>query len=792
MFFNFLKTTFRSFLKNKTYVFINLVGLALSLACCIVAYLNYDYGISFDSQHDNIDRIYKIQVQKDSDQGYVDYGISPLALAKAIEDKRSEVEATCRYNSMSMVFKKDESVFDERIGFVDDPFFSMFNYPFKYGSKDALQDKKSIILSAETAVKFFGDKNPLGELILLIDNEGVLRSYTVGAVLQKIPQNSSMRFSGLMHFDTYLDFNDATDNEWDHFIAATFIMTKKEEFPSEIPKWLNEQFISVQNAARENWKVDNYYLQDFASYGDIADGLRAQWLSQPPPKPAVVVPMIMAILMLLIACFNFTNTSLATSSKRLKEIGIRKVLGGNRKQLIVQFMGENIVLSIIALILAMAISIVLVPAYNAMWEFIEIKFDVFEQPGIFIFLIGLLFLTSVIAGVYPSLYVSSFKPVSILRGSLKVGGVSRLSQILLGGQFSLTVLALIASIAFVQNANYQKSLDVGYESENIIAVRVFNEGQHQSLKNQLNDMPGIIDVAASGHHIGAWDYSRNLRHTDGTVDAEMLNISPEYMNLMGVEMQSGRPFTQAVEESDKQQSIIVNEAFVNQVGWEEPVGQYLQLGDSTRLKIVGVMNDLHMWGFWEPVEPMAFRPIYNDLYNFVVVKTAPGQALDIKDKIEKIWYDIEPNKPVEIELQDEYLSETMLVNNNISTMFTFLGSLALILSLIGMYTLVSLSVLKRVKEIGIRKVLGARVDQIVHLINIPYYWTFGIACALGSAMAWFAIDGLMSSIFAYYKNVSTFTLLFPVIITCLVAFGIAMIKIVNAAIQNPVRSLRYE
>lgn len=790
---NFLKTTFRSFIKNKSYVLINLLGLSLSLACCIVAYLNYDYGVSFDSQHKQIDKIYKIQVRKSADRGFVDYGMSPLALGKALDKQRSEVAKMSRYTTMGMVIKRDEVIFDENIAFVDDDYFEMFNVPFKYGSVETLKDLTTIILAEETATKYFGEEiDPTGELIALIDAKGVTRSFQVGGVTQKVPENSSMRFDGMMHFDNYLTLNEVSNTSWDRFIAATFIMTHDEAFPHEIPTWLNEQFIAVQNSARENWKVDQYYLQPFAEYGAIAEDLRSQWLYQPPPKPAIIVPMIMGIFMLLIACFNFTNTALATSSKRLKEIGIRKVLGGNRKQLIVQFMGENAMLSMIALLLAISISTFLVPAYSAMWDFIDLKLDPFSQPGLFVFLIVLLLFTSMVAGVYPSLYVSSFKPVSILRGTIKIGGVSKLSQILLGGQFSLTILALIASYAFIQNAKYQETLDVGFERENILAVRVFNNGQYESLKNRLSGIPSIEAYAGTSNHIGAWEYSRSLKHTDGVIDAGMLDLTPEYMDLMGVEMLEGRAFDKENEEYDKQSSIIINEAFLSEVGWKDPIGQYLQMDDSTRLKVVGVMKNLHMWGFFNEIEPMAFRPVHNDNFNFVIVKTQTGKAIAVKDEIEEIWYEIEPNKPYSAWLQDEYLQDTLLVNRNITTMFSFLGILALILSLIGLYTLVSLSVLKRVKEIGIRKVLGARVSQIVNLVNIPYYWTFTLSAIVGGAMAWFAIDLLMQSVFAYYKEITYMTMMIPVILISIVAFTIAIVRIIRAAIQNPVQSLRYE
>ena len=793
MLFNFFKTTFRSFLKNRTFVVINLLGLSLSLACCIVAYLNYDFGVNFDSQHQKLDRIYKIQVQKEADKGMVDYGMSPMALGTSIEGQRSEVSHISRFDQMDLVIKREDILFNELVAFVDDDYFSMFDYTFKYGSPRTLQDKKSIILSEETAEKYFELQNPIGEMLTLIDPQGKTRSYQVGAVLNSIPMNSSMRPSGIMHFDNYLDLNETDNQNWSRFIAATFVEIKDNTFPVEMENWLNNQFIEVQNSARDNWKVDRYYLQDFSSYGTVADNLRSQWLNQPPPKPAIIVPLIMSILMLCIACFNFTNTALATSSKRLKEIGVRKVLGGSRRQLIIQFMGENIVLSVLALLIAISISLYLTPAYDAMWEFIDIKLDLLGNPELYLFLLVLLILTSVIAGIYPSIYVSSFRPVSILRGTLKVGGVSKLSQVLLGGQVSLTILALIASYSFVQNARYQQSLDVGYEKENIMAVRVYNNGQYESLKNRLVADPDYSEVSGTGQHIGAWEYSRSLKHTNGTIDAGMLNITPDYMKLMDLEMVEGRAFIKDTEETDRQSSILVNEVFAQEAGWgKQAVGQYLQMDDSTRLKVVGVMKNFHMWGFWSPIEPMAFRPATEESYNFVVFKVPSGNIAQLKEKVESIWYEIEPNKPASISMQDEYLENTLLVNSNITTMFTFMGILALLLSLIGLYTLVSLSVLKRVKEIGIRKVLGAKVQQIIHLINVPYYWTFAIAAIIGSTLSWFAIDGLMSSIFAYYKSIDTLTLLLPVLVIILIAFMIGGVRILKAAIQNPVLSLRYE
>ena len=792
MFKNFLKTTFRNLWKNKSYVAINLVGLSLSLACCIVGYLNFQYAETFDQNHENLDRIYKIQVQKDVQGRKVPFGISPLPLGNEIAAQRAEIAKTARYTEMYPVIKKENVIFNEQVGFADPDYFSIFTFPFKYGSPERFLDPTNIILSSETAEKYFGTGDPSGEILTLIDDEGKPYSFQVGGVLEKIPQNTTMRFDAITLFENYLKLNNLKNQNWTSFVASTWIMTNNDTYPGEVESWLNDAYIEVQNNARDNWKVGSYYLEPFAEFSKNAENLRSQWLEEPPPKPAVIVPFIMAILMLLIACFNFTNTSIAISSKRLKEIGLRKVMGGNKRQLIVQFMGENILLTLIAMVIGIGVAWFLVPAYSAMWDFIDLRLSFFENPEIFLFLLGLLIFTSAIAGVYPSLYVSSFQPVTILRGTVKIGKTSVLSRILLGSQFALTVIALISSLAFLRNAQYQREIDIGFDKSNVIWVRVANQSEFERLKNRADQLKDIKMAAGTEEHIGAWTYGRTLTHADKEIEASMLDLGVDYVEMMDVDLVEGRLWKEDLYEHDRENSILVNETLVREMGWEKPLGQYVQVDDSTRLTVVGVLKNIHLWGFWEPVDPMGFRPANDENYNFLVVKSQPGKTLAVRDQLEELWYEIEPNKPFNAGLQDDYMEETLLVNNNIVTIFSFTGILAMILSIIGMYTLVSLSIIRRVKEIGVRKVLGARIHQIISLMNRQFYWILLISALLGGAASYFAIDALLASIFAYYLTISLITVLIPVLVLTVVALSISSGKIFTAAIKNPVNSLRYE
>ncbi len=789
MLINFFKITFRNFRKNKSYVFINLLGLGLSLACCIVGYLNWKFAADYDKNHANHENIYKIQMNKDVQGRNVPYGIAPLPLGEQIKDKIAGVTHSSRYVSDGLVLKKDLKVFNQGIGFVDDDFFDMFTFPFKYGNKNSLSDRSSIIITERTSQVYFDDADPVGEIILMIDEEGKQYPMTIGGVIEDIPMNSSIQFRAITHFDNYLKVREIEASDWRRFVNGTFVMTEG-SYPQNLLNDINSNYIAIQNEARDDFKISSYYLQQLTGLGKHAQNIRSNWLSEPPPPPAITVPFIMAILMLLIACFNFTNTSIAISSKRLKEIGIRKVMGSDRRQLIFQFMGENLVLSFGGMVVAIIVALWLTPAYSAMWDFINLELDLTSNPEIYYFIAGLLIFTSLVAGAYPSLYISSYQPVKILRGSLSLGGTNLFSKILLGAQYGLTIIALISALAFANNAKYQSNYDLGFEADNTLAVRVESQSEFEKFYNLVSQMPGIDKAIGTQHHVGWWTYGRTLKSGEQEVEADMMNFSIDYMDMMEVKMVDGRYFDPELYDFDRESSIILNEEMVRQFGWEEPLGKRIQIDDSTRLTVIGVMQDFYMDGFFDPLDPMGIRLANKQAMNFVVVKSQMDR-LALKEALEKEWYKIAPNTPFNYD-EETVIENSEYVNLTIVKMFRFLGLLALVLSSIGLYTLVSLNVIKRVKEIGVRKVLGASINNILILVNKQFFWLLLIAAIAGSALSYFAIDSLMASIFTVYQAVSPFTVLAPFFALLFVALFTASTRIFKTAIQNPVKSLRYE
>lgn len=788
---HFLKLTLRNLLKNKIFVLINIVGMGLSLACCIVAYVNYDFAISFDHNHEHRDQVYKIHAYKEVQKEMVPYGITPQALAPSFLNKNASVSKISRYTGGDLIIQKGDNVLNKYFGFVDNDYLDMFTYPLKYGNKESILEIGNVILSSETAKLYFDEENPVGQMIKLRNSDQPERSFVVSGVFEPIPENTSMQFDGLMNFENYLTFYEVENVDWGRFVAGTFIYVDDKSQLTQITEQL-DSYIPIQNEARKDWVINGFELVSLNVLGAVSRDVNATWMWNAPHPAAVIAPPIMAVLMLLIACFNFTNTSIAISAKRLKEIGIRKVMGSDRRQLVVQFMSENILLCVISLIVGMAVATWMVPAYSAMWEGMTLEFNLLKDYGLILFLFLLLIFTAAIAGAYPSIYISSFEPVGILKGSFQIGSSKKFTYTLLTAQYAFTVMALFASVAFASNAMYQQSMDMGFERESIVYTQVSESQEAKQLRNALMNDPKIESIGISNHHVGRWTYSRTIKQQEFELEADMMVFGENYINTMNLEVVNGRQFDKSNEEYDKDNSLMVNETFVQKFGWENPIGQRVSMNDTVKLTVVGVLRDFYYNGFWDEIEPMGIRPASGDHLNFVVAKTKLDNLKEVKDLMESEMLKIAPNKPFEGNYQDQLLKESDEVNKNIVIMFSFLGSLALILSTIGLFTLVSLNVQKRTKEIGIRKVLGAKISTIVNIVNRNFLIMLAAASVLGTVGAYFAIDGLIASIFTYYKDLDALTILLPILVIFLVSVIVSTSRILKSARKNPVESLRYE
>lgn len=796
---NYLKVSIRNLLKNKVFVVINIVGLGLAMACCIVAYINSEYNAAFDTNHVNIDHIYKIHNIRDNKGDLREYGRVPMPLKDAIDNDLVGVDAAFRFESHAFTVRdvKMDKVFNTSVCYADSGFLEAFTFKKISGDMTAYHQIEKTIVTSEYARKFYGDEDPIGKVITVFDDTGMSFNFTIAGVVEKAPQNSSVHFEMLLNMENrFRMYDDEVKNNWSAFAQATFVYfndpSQAEAFTPKLSK-----YIDVQNQARPDFLVTEYVLSPMNNHAHISQQIRWDNLRNAMPTAATLTPKLMALLILLVACFNFTNTAIATSNRRLKEIGVRKVLGGNRKQLITQFLIENLTVCFLAIIVSLAVASFLVPAYGAMWQGMELELSFTENLELYVFLVGLLIFTTLLAGFYPSLYVSKYQPVSILRGSLSIGGSGLLTKILLGLQYTFTVIAIFASVAFVQNAKYQETLDMGFDREQIIVVSVLNENEYQKAQSAMLANPDVEAVASAKNHIGRGDYGLNLECEGIEVDADMIDVGIGYIEAMGLEIVQGRSFSRELEASDSEGSIVINEKMVESFGWTDPLGKRIALNDTTTLTVIGVVKNFYMYGFWAPIDEVgitlkSLRFEDDGTNSFVVARTNINKTREVYDDLEADWNSKVPTKVFNGFFQDDLLRQAKEVNDNITTIFGFLGIVAFILSSLGLFTLVSINLIRRVKEIGVRKVLGGGLSHIVYLINKDYFWLLLISSCLGVTLGYFAIDGMIASIFTHYKNMDVITFGVPILTIVLVSLTIASLRTLNFAQVNPARALRYE
>ncbi|KPK84222.1 MAG: hypothetical protein AMS27_10545 [Bacteroides sp. SM23_62_1] len=788
---NYLVVTFRNLSRNILYVLINIIGLGLALAVCIVAYLNNKYDADFDRWHENRKNIFKVEFILPIQERPQPYGITPMSLGPMVVNDISGVDKVVRVQMSGSPVKVGENTFNKSIGWCDSAFFDVFTIDMLSGSSASFGDKNTIYIDDDLANIYFGYEDPVGKILSVFNDSGEERTFLIGGVFKKLPLNSSFTFQAITSLDNFIEMWKINEYDWTAWTAGTFLYLSDPSQKGVIEELL-QQYIPVQNDARKDVPIERFYLVPFTRMAHHAWDIWANWFRQSFHPAAVKAPPIMAVFILLIACFNFMNTAIAFSSRRLKEIGVRKVAGGNRIQIIQQFMGEYFLLGLLAILLAVLVGRYLVSLYSRMWEYLDFSLSFKEYPELWIYLFLLLVVTTLLAGTYPSFYISRFNPVFIFQDKLKIGGRNILSKILLTLQFVISLLALVSGFIFSQNAKFQNNLYLGYDKDNIIAIPINNRSHFITFRDVVKANPKIISIGESEEHIGWSNFSRPVEYQGVEYEVRALDIGDNYFETMGLKLIEGREFPPELEQTDRESSIIVNEKFVEEYGLQNPVGQRVMMNDTVPLYIVGVMGNVYLYGVWSKIEPMMLRRGVNDRIRTLVVKVSEDNLGEVFQYLENEWKELVPNYPFEGEFQADLMDEAKDINKNIKNIYIFLAIIATILSAIGLYTLVSLSVIRRTKEIGVRKVMGASVPRIIRILNREYLIILVIACIGGSFGGYYMSKILMASIWEVFTDISFLCYLIPVVMIFIVAAVTTGWKVYSAATQNPTESLRYE
>ncbi|WAC09255.1 ABC transporter permease [Dyadobacter pollutisoli] len=793
MLFNYFKIAFRVLWRNKIYVVLNVVGLGFAIACCILAYLNYNYRAKFDQNHVHTKGIYRLNSERLVESTKQTWGVVPLPLAMAMQKDPAGADRIARLSSAAVIVKHKENTIDERIYYTDRALFDFFTFPLKFGNLSGFDKANQIIISEDLAEKYFPKQMSVGQSLTIVDSKGENRVYTVAAVTQKIPDNSSIQFDIITSFENGLHQEQTSPDDWANpALITTFVQLKNEQATPFVISNL-KPYVAPHNSNRADWALESFSLQPFSELAtssdiDMPGYVHGSALTSNPRGVLVIVPAIMSIFILIITCFNFTNVSIAFASGRLKEIGVRKVIGGLRSELIWQFLTENIILCILASTLGLFFINLLTPTMVELTG-IDLSPDLTKDYGFWLFLILVPAVSAICSGLYPAVYVSSFQPVRILKGKTTLGSSNRFTRFLLLAQFSLSCFALVVGIVMTQNATFQQKADYGYALNEVAVVELNNPQEYSALSQTVQSHSDIKSVAGTAQQIGDGTYTLTAKTPSGELQAQVAHVGGhDYLNTMGIQLVQGRQFHDG--ESDVDASIIVNQTFVERSGLNQPIGQQVTL-DSAKYTIVGVVSDFKEYGLHDLVPPCVLRMAKPGEYKYMVVRTNKGKLSQVAAYLQTAWHKVAPNVPYRGFLQSDLIEKELRMTQGFKSIAFFLAVVTLLLSASGLFAQISLNIDKRSKEIGMRKVLGASVLQIIGSVNRRFVHILLVAFVIGSILGYlFTSKFIFQVIFKYHPDagpapyIGTFL---AVVICCCLIIGS---KVYHAATANPIERLR--
>jgi len=789
MFKNHLKIALRHISRNKGYVFINVIGLGIALACSMIAFVNWQQGATADKFHEKHEQIFRVIASAVGANGLQGNVETPLG-TRPVEDIEGVV-AGVRFENNGVIIQNGDDVFSENLNVADGNFLEVFTYPLIAGDANAMKDPSKLLITEKTAKKYFAEEDPIGRILTINPGQTSQKDFIVGAVLKNHPSNSCLEFNFLTNI-AYVESgpNPDTLENWKTRMAATFLVLKNPNQQKEIEAQL-AQYIPLQNAVPNTSTRAKYFLQPLGNvFMDME--LHNNWMNEAIHPAFYWGPGLMALLILLTACLNFTNTTISFSNKRLKEMGVRKVMGGGRWQLMVQLLGESLVICTLAAGVGIIIAEYLTPLYNQMWSDVglDLSLNYFSNSGLLSFLLVAIVGTAIIGGAYPAFYISSFKPSHIFRGSTKFGGDNWLVRSLLGLQIIISLIAVIGGVTFSQNATFQKNTDLGFNVDGIINVNLDGKKHFETFRNIISENPDIQGITGSHNNLGFGEWWSNIGKVEENRSAQMQYIGEDFMEVMGMELLAGRTFDKNLE-TDFETSIIINEKLAEMQGWEDPVGEQIEMFEET-YNVIGLAKEFYANSFFSKPTPNIFMFRKPKSLRTMKIKVANSKLIATNKFLKEKWVAAFPLVPFSSFYQDEMLASALVVSENISNIYTFLAIVTILLAAFGLYSLVSLNVLKRAKEIAVRRVLGASPQNITYTINKHYFLVFLVSGIIGGIVgAWNALF-LTEQIFEVYKGINNLSIILCVVGICLIGALTIGSKLLGVLRTNPAETLKSE
>lgn len=797
MFKNYLKTTLRNIWRNKLYSFINLFGLAIGLCGCLLIFLYVKDEVSYDKFHQKLDRIYRVNIKSEYDGNPYTSSISNMPIGETMQKEIPGVEAFARLSGDQRLVRVGNQAFMEELHNVDANFLEVFSFPLLKGNpKTVLTNANSAVITEKMALKYFGTKEVMGKNIL-IEYDNKFEPYMITGVAADVPDNSSIRFGILLPFTRLILENEKNDYKWLNFFINTFVVVKPntniQNIEAQLPKLVKKYAQGEIDRSQREHGGDkfqiNYSLQSFETVHLNSEVGNGNGMADANNPMYSYILLGIASFILIIACINFTNLSLAQSLPRAKEIGVRKVIGATRFQVMFQFLGEAFLLCLLATIIGFALAEVLLPWFNELsGKKLSFYYLDWQIP---LGVLGILIFSALLAGFYPALVLSGFQPVKVLKGKQKIGRSNLFTKSLVVIQFALSVFMMIGMVAFYQQLNFLMKKDLGYQTKNLIRL---NPGWGRGSKllplfrNELTQNTDIevITGRSGGTMMSPFEF-------DGKrLDAFHQKVDEDFLNAFKIKLLQGRNFSRQLT-TDSAKSVIVNEALVAKLGVKNPLGITVNKSwdKNQKFKIIGVIKDYHSQSLHQKIEPMMWHMFNQSAYGEIWVRAKEGKVGTVNDALRKIWRKHEPYRPFDSQFAEIITAQQYEREQRWQKIVTSGAFFAVFISLIGLFGLATLNITQRTKEIGIRKILGASLQSIIWLLSNEFNRLVLLGIVLAIPAGYYAVDWWLQN-FAYriYLNISLFA--FAGLLTLLIAFMAVLYQTFKIARTNPVESLRYE
>jgi putative ABC transport system permease protein len=718
----------RHLLAHRVTSAINIVGLSVAVACAIATFLILKNFSTLDDFHAKGEHLFMVEYTTEENGELRTYGDAPALLAAALKTDFPQVKQTVRVAHESVQVVNKETLVDEQLTYADTNFLNAFTFPLSYGNPGLLRDPNALIISADAAQKYFPGQQPVGKPFTLVTADREAKQFTIQGVAEAFPTNTGFRFSFLTGY--HPTHTALKNQDWSTHIRAVFVELNHPTDAAALTKQMG-RYVALYNAKNRENPIQSFTLDNLRHPAPNAYEVRRRPAEVNDPYASAVFVAI-ALVMMAVSCANYVNIALGSVSRRLKEIGMRKVLGGTRTQLIGQFMTENLLLCTIALGLGLLITqVFLVPLFNSIMV-LDIALHIGQNMSVWLFLLSILLFTALASGAYPALYVSSFRPIVIFAGKLTFGGKRKLGRVLLVGQFALAFMAVIIGVVLSNAGRQWQQLDWGYNPTASLVLRLTDSTQYTILKNALAQNAAVEGIAAAEFHVGESQNTQQL--TLGGVEkrAMVYSVSPEYPQTLGLEVAKGNFFSPQ-RLAENKQSVLVNETFVRTFGLKEPIiGRPIRV-DSQLVTVAGVLTDVKMVGAGA-MRPALFRMAEAARYQYMLVRFAPGSGPRVVAALERTRKAKFPHVPLSHFYQKDVFEAFNSTVQKMAVSFGYLSGLALLIACMGLYGLATQHFAQRVKEVSVRKVLGATVAQVVVLVNREFMALLLLASVLANAV----------------------------------------------------------